>query len=152
MLTTNCKSKFTCMVSCYFKITDFMQCFLMPVFLLVARLWMAKIFWYSGLTKISSWQATIYLFQYDYKVPLLPPELAAYLATTFELTCPILLFVGFATRFATLPMLAMTAVIEFTFLNLIDHFYWAMLLTFILINGAGKISLDYLIRKRLCKA
>lgn len=113
------------------------------------RFWMAKIFWYSGLTKISSWQSTVFLFKDEYKVPIIPPEIAAYFATAFELTCPVLLVLGLGTRFATLPMLAMTAVIQFTYLDLIDHSYWAMLLALILFYGPGSLSLDHFISKKL---
>lgn len=120
---------------------------MMPLLVLSMRLWMAKIFWYSGLTKISSWESTVYLFKEEYKVPVIPPELAAYFATTFELLCPVLLLLGLASRLATLPMLAMTAVIQFTYLDLIDHRYWAMLLCLILFYGPGNISIDHIIKK-----
>lgn len=118
-------------------------------------MWIAGIFWYSGLTKIAIWANTLYLFEEEYKVPYLNYEVAAYLATFFELTCPMLLVLGLATRVATLPLLVMTAVIQFTYLDLIDHRYWAMLLCTILFYGPGLISADYLIKyfysKRLLK-
>ncbi|MFI4954460.1 MAG: DoxX family protein [Gammaproteobacteria bacterium] len=127
----------------------FLEDFAAPIILLIIRLWMARIFWYSGLVKISDWQSTLALFQYEYKVPLINPELAAYLAALTELTCPILLTLGIATRFATIPMLIMTIVIQFTYLDSSEHFYWAMLLATILCFGPGKISLDYWVRKRI---
>ncbi len=117
-----------------------------PIILLIMRLWMASIFWYSGLSKISNWDNALYLFEHEHKVPFLPIELAAIIATTFELICPVLLTIGLASRLASLPMLAMTAVIQFTYLDLIDHSYWGMLLATILFYGPGRISLDYLIR------
>lgn len=120
----------------------------LPALMLLIRFWMAKIFWYSGLTKISSWSSTVFLFKEEYKVPIVPPELAAYFATAFELACPVLLLFGFATRLATLPMLAMTGVIQFTYLDLIDHYYWSMLLALILCYGPGTLSLDHLISKK----
>ena len=123
----------------------------LPVLLFFMRFWIAEIFWYSGLTKISSWQSTVFLFKEEYKVPVIPPEIAAYFATSFELVCPVLLVFGFATRLATLPMLAMTAVIQFTYLDLIDHRYWAMLLALILFYGPGPLSIDYLISKKFGK-
>ena len=136
----------------YLKIIQLLENYISPIMLLFIRLWIAKIFWYSGLTKIEDWNSTIYLFKYIYKVPIIPAELAAYFATSFEMICPILLLLGFATRLATLPMLAMTAVIQFTYLDLIDHRYWAMLLGIILLYGPGKISVDYWIRqKNFCK-
>jgi len=112
---------------------------------------MAKIFWYSGLSKIDSWQSTLYLFKDMYKVPHIPPELAAYLTTSAELICPILLFFGIATRLAAIPMLIITAVIDLTYLDILEHDYWAMLLGIILLYGPGEISLDYIASKRIHK-
>src|SRR5690242_14619891 len=85
-----------------------------PVSLLqfLLRLSIASVFWHSGMTKIASWDTTIALFRDEYMVPILPPEIAASLAATVELTCPVLLVLGLATRLATLPMLGMTFVIE----------------------------------------
>ncbi len=138
----------TTITSIYIKTTQGLTHYGMPLLVLVIRLWMARIFWYSGLTKITDWQATLYLFANEYRVPFIPPEIAAYLAATAELTCPVLLVLGFATRLATLPLLLMTAVIQFTYLNFIDHFYWALLLTTLLCYGPGPLSLDFLIKKK----
>lgn len=138
----------TKVIQIYLSITAFLEMKALPVLILFIRFWMAKIFWYSGLTKISSWQATLFLFKDVYKVPFIPPEMAAYSSTFFELSCPVLLLLGFATRLATLPMLAMTAVIEFTYLNLIDHTYWAILLALILFYGPGTLSLDHYLCKK----
>jgi putative oxidoreductase len=109
------------------------------------RICIGAVFWNSGLTKIASWQSTIVLFRDEYKVPLLPPELAATLGATVELTCPVLLALGLATRLATLPMLGMTFVIEvFVYpQDWIEHLTWASLLLFILTRGPGAISLDH---------
>ena len=108
------------------------------------RFAIAAVFWNSGLTKIASWQTTIVLFRDEYRVPLLPPELAASLAAAVELTCPVLLVIGLATRLATLPMLAMTFVIEaFVYPeDWIEHLGWAAVLLFILTRGPGPIALD----------
>lgn len=123
---------------------------LQPLMLLIIRLWIAHIFWKSGLVKIDDFENTIALFRDEYKTPFLPPQIAAILATVFELTCPILLTFGLAARAATLPLLAMTAVIQFTYDQNIQHTYWAILLGIILVSGAGKISLDYMVGKK-CK-
>jgi len=138
----------TTLMQRYMQSTQWLEYMGMPLLVLLMRLWIARIFWYSGLTKISDWNATLFLFGEEYKVPLIPTEIAAYLATATELTCPLLLLIGFATRFATLPLLAMTAVIQFTYLSFIDHAYWAMLLATILMYGPGVLSLDYLIKKK----
>ncbi len=134
-------------ISIYLSLTNALEKIFLPVLVFFMRFWMAKIFWYSGLTKISNWQSTVYLFKEEYKVPIIPPEIAAYFATAFELACPVLLVLGLATRLATIPMLAMTAVIQFTYLDLIDHTYWAVLFAFILFYGPGTISLDHFISK-----
>lgn len=131
----------------YLKITDLAEYSFWPVLLLFIRFWMARIFFYSGLTKISSWQSAIFLFKHEYKVPIIQPELAAFLATTFELACPVLLVLGLASRLAALPLLAMTAVIQFTYLNLIDHLYWAILFGIIILHGPGRFSLDHFIKR-----
>lgn len=127
-----------------FAISSFLSNFL----LLSIRLWIADIFWKSGMVKISDWENTVALFRDEYQVPLLSPKLAAMFATSFELSCPILLVIGLGSRFASLPLLAMTAVIQFTYLQHEQHYYWAFLLLTIFCFGSGKISLDYFARKR----
>ena len=123
--------------------------FVGPVLYLLSRLWMADIFWNSGLSKIGSWSTTLLLFENEYKVPFLSPEIAAYLATIIELSCPILLVLGLASRLAVIPMLIMTAVIQFTYLSANENFYWAILLGLILCYGPGQLSLDFLFREWL---
>lgn len=127
---------------------NFLEIFISPLVLLAIRLWMAQIFWYSGLVKISDWQSTLALFGQIYKVPYIPYDIAAYLATMTELTCPILLTLGIATRLATIPMIIMTLVIQFTYLQSSEHLYWLMLLGTLLCFGPGKLSLDYILRKK----
>lgn len=123
-----------------------------PAYQLFIRLWMAEIFWSSGLTKVASWQTTVLLFADEYRVPLLPPEWAAALATTTELSAPVLLAAGLFTRAATLPLLAMTLVIQLTYLDKPEHFLWMMMLGQILLRGPGPLSLDHAIWRRLAKA
>ena len=65
---------------------------------LMFRVAIAAVFWSSGLTKIASWETTIALFRDEYRVPLLPPEVAAVISATFELSCSPLILVGLATR------------------------------------------------------
>lgn len=117
--------------------------------LLAIRLTMAQIFWASGMVKIQSWDSTLALFEYEYQVPILPPEIAAYLATAVELSCPVLLAIGLATRLTTIPLLVMTAVIQFTYQAHMEHTYWALLLGTLLLIGPGRLSLDHLIRRKL---
>lgn len=118
---------------------------------LMARISVGAVFWNSGLTKIASWQTTIVLFRDEYRVPLLPPEIAATLAATTELTMPIFLVLGLGARLATLPMLGMTFVIEaFVYPeDWIEHLTWATLLLTILTRGPGPLALDALVARWL---
>ncbi|MEQ1789648.1 MAG: DoxX family protein [Rickettsiales bacterium] len=116
--------------------------------LFILRLWIAHVFWVSGILKIEDFENTVALFRDEYQVPFLPPVFAAIMGTIFEISCPILLTLGLGTRLATLPLLVMTAVIQFTYDQNIQHAYWAMLLGTILCSGAGKFSADYLIKQR----
>jgi putative oxidoreductase len=129
----------------YFALARLANKYLFSALVFFMRFWMAKIFWYSGLTKIDNWKSTVYLFKYEYAVPIIPAELAAAMATAIELTAPILLLIGFMTRIAAAPMICMVAVIQFTYLDLIDHLYWAILLCTIMFYGPGRYSLDCLI-------
>ena len=129
----------------YYCITQFANKYLFSALVFFMRFWVAKIFWYSGLTKISSWQSTVFLFKYEYAVPFISAEIAALMATAMELSMPILLVVGLMSRLAAIPLLCMTIVIQFTYLELIDHLYWAILLCTIIFYGAGRYSLDHII-------
>jgi len=114
------------------------------------RLAVATVFWNSAMTKLANWSTAIELFTEEYKVPLLPPELAAYMAASIELTAPVLLVLGLATRPAALVLLGMTAVIEVFVYPLAwpTHIQWAAMLLVLLCRGPGKLSLDYWVRRR----
>jgi putative oxidoreductase len=111
----------------------------------------ATVFWNSGTTKLASWDTTISLFTDEYKLPLLPPELAAYAAASIELTTPVLLVLGLFTRPVALVLLGMTTVIEvFVYPQAWPtHIQWAAMLLVLLCRGAGAISLDHLIGRWL---
>jgi len=147
------KSRFNLKYFCSIRncIVSILENYCMPVLVLIIRLFMAKIFWYSGLTKISSWESTLYLFQCEYKVPIIPYQLAAIFATTVELSAPIFLTIGLFTRLAAIPMFIMVIIIQTTYLNLNEHYFWGISLLTIMFYGAGKISLDCLLLKKSCK-
>lgn len=131
--------------------------FLSPLVDLTLRLWLANIFWKAGLTKIQTWDSTVWLFANEYQVPLLPPEAAALLGTSVELSMPVLLALGLATRFGAgvLFLFNIVAVVSYPSLNEIglkDHIYWGLLLLVPLFHGPGAVSIDYLIRRRLWPA
>ncbi len=123
-----------------------------PYWLLAAplRFAIATVFWNSGTTKLANWNTAVELFVEEYKVPLLPPELAAYMVASIELTTPVLLVLGLATRPAALVLLGMTAVIEVFVYPLAwpTHIEWAAMLLILLCRGPGKLSLDHLVRIR----
>ena len=111
---------------------------------LLFRLAVAGVFLRAGLTKMASWEPTVALFREEYKVPVLSPELAAVMASTFEVGCSVLLVVGLATRLATLPLLGMILIIQlFVYPQAwSEHLVWGSILLFLLTRGAGPVSLD----------
>lgn len=116
---------------------------------LVMRVGIALVFWRSGQSKLPLGnESTIGLFRDIYQVPLLPPELAAYLATMVEIAGPVLLLLGLLTRPAAAVLLLQTIVIQlFVFPeNYPDHLLWAGPLLYLLLRGPGKWSVDALVR------
>ncbi len=123
---------------------------------LLFRLYLANVFFSSGLTKIKTWDSTLGLFEYEYAVPLIPFQLAAYMATFAELVFPVLLAVGFASRFsaAALFILNWVAAISYPDLSpagLNDHYFWGAMLLVLFSYGPGKLSLDHCLRQRFFK-
>ena len=118
--------------------------------LLVDRVAVAAIFFLSGRTKVEGLftikPSTYELFRTEYALPLLPPELAAHMATTAEHLFPLLLVLGLCTRGAALGLLGMTAVIEvFVYPDAWPtHLSWAALLLPLVAKGGGRWALDRL--------
>ena len=121
---------------------------------LAMRIAVGAVFFNSGLLKINSWEFAIKLFEDEYKVPLIDPAWAARLAAFNELTFPVLLVLGLATRLATLPLLGMILVIQTLVYPQawVDHLLWGSILVFLLSRGPGAISLDALIERRFASA
>jgi len=116
---------------------------------LAIRLYVAKVFFQSGLTKIASWSSTLALFEDEYHVPLLPPVVAAYLGTAVELGIPVLLVLGLGTRFASVVLFVFNIVAAISYPDLSDsglkdHILWGWLLAVLVFHGPGRISLDFL--------
>lgn len=130
--------------SLWFRLTAILEALPLGFLLLIGRIAAASVFLKSGLTKIESWDVAIQLFRQEYQVPILPPEIAALLATSFELGCSALLIVGLFTRLATLPLMGMVFVIQvFVYPDAwTDHLMWFTLLLLVLSRGPGPISLD----------
>ena len=128
--------------------------FLSPVVDLLIRLYVANVFWKSGLTKIASWPTTLALFQNEYAVPWLPPEVAAVLAAGIELSMPVLLVLGLAGRLSALVLflfniMAVVSYPELTDLARQHHYYWGMLLAFLVAHGCGRLTVDHLLCRKI---
>ncbi|HUN75762.1 MAG TPA: DoxX family protein [Steroidobacteraceae bacterium] len=121
------------------------------VLALPLRAAVATVFWNSGTEKLADWNATLQLFRDEYKVPVLPPDVAAHLAASIELTAPALLVLGLLTRPVALVLLGMTTVIEvFVYPQAWPtHIQWAAMLLVLLCRGAGTLSIDHWLRRRL---
>lgn len=127
--------------------------FLSPLADMAIRLWVANVFWKSGLTKIANMDTTVMLFTHEYQVPVLSPAVAAYLGTGVELFFPVLLAFGLAGRFAAFVLFVFNimAVISYPALEaagLEQHQVWGLMLLVTLLHGPGKLSLDHLFFRR----
>lgn len=119
---------------------------------LIARIAAGTVFLRSGLLKVEGWAEgnTLALFRDEYRLPVIPPEVAAHLATAAELALPPLLIAGLFTRFAALALLGMTLVIQlFVYPNAFDtHGVWAVCFLYLMKYGAGTVALDRFIEGR----
>lgn len=118
----------------------------------IARVYIAQVFFKAGLTKISDWETTLFLFEEEYHVPLLPFELAAYLGTASELLLPILLVIGFMTRFSALSLFFVNIVAVISLEEIAPaayylHVVWGLLLAQIAIYGGGFVSADRVLQR-----
>lgn len=133
----------------------------------VARFSIAAVFWQSGQTKVQNFalnvvsgefqlgwprlsDSAVALFQDEYKLPLIAPEIAAPLAATAEHLFPFLLLIGLATRFSALALLGMTLVIQvFVYPDAYPtHGTWAALLLYLAARGPGALSVDHWLARR----
>ena len=120
---------------------------LQPFALLAARLYVASVFFRSGLTKLHDWDTTLALFSDEYHVPLLNPTVAAFMGTGAELALPVLLVLGLFGRFAAagltiLNIVAVISLMDVPDAALMGHMFWGSLLLALLLWGPGAISLD----------
>ena len=125
---------------------------LQPMAALLARLYIAQVFFLSGLTKIRDWSTTVALFTDEYKVPFLPPAVAAAMGTAGELVLPVLLVLGLGGRFSPLGLFVVNAVAvislsEIAPAALQQHVFWGSLLAGLAIYGLGPLSIDRLLKK-----
>ena len=119
---------------------------------LASRISIAAIFYLSGRTKVEGLltitDSTFELFRSEYKLPLIPPEVAAYLAAYAEHLFPVLLALGLFTRLSALALLGMTVTIQvFVYPDAWPtHLSWAALLLYLIGRGAGALSFDKLLK------
>lgn len=130
--------------------------YLQPLALLAARLYVAWVFFAAGLTKLRDWDTTLFLFEEEYSVPLIPFELAAYMGTAGELILPILLVLGLASRFSAIGLsivniIAVISLAEIAPAALYAHVIWGLLLIQVVLFSGGKLSLDHLFKIKLSK-
>lgn len=124
---------------------------LQPVAQLAARLYVAKVFFMAGLTKLRDWETTVFLFTEEYHVPLLPPEVAAVAGTAGEIVLPVLLVLGLGGRFAALGMsvvnvMAVISLSDIPEAAMTQHLFWGSLLAALVLWGPGKLALDTWLR------
>jgi putative oxidoreductase len=131
---------------------------LQPVALLALRLYVSSVFFRSGLVKISDWSATLALFHDEYKVPLLPPDLAAGVGAFGELAFPVLITLGLLGRLGAAGLFAVNAMAVISYPQLWGfdcpaglhmHFVWGTILLALAVFGPGRLSLDALILERM---
>ena len=131
---------------------------LQPVALLALRLYVSSVFFRSGLVKISDWSATLALFHDEYKVPLLPPDLAACVGAFGELAFPVLITLGLLGRFGAAGLFVVNAMAVISYPQLWGfdcpaglqmHFVWGSILLALSVFGPGRLSLDALILDRM---
>jgi putative oxidoreductase len=128
-----------------------LQTHLAPLVQLVARGYIAKIFFLSGLSKWRDWTSTLSLFEEEYHVPLLAPDVAAYLSTGGELLLPILLALGLMSRLSAAGLFLLNIVAVLAYYHVLgdmpvalqDHLEWGIIMALLMIAKPGLLSLDY---------
>lgn len=141
----------------YQRINQSIERGLLPLLLLLCRWVAAWAFFQAGQVKIANWNSTLFLFEYEYQVPLLPFELAAYLAAGVELLLPPLLALGLLSRPVALLLFIFNAMAVISYPTLwengfLDHQLWGLMLLTVFILGPGPLSADNLIKRKLCQA
>ena len=123
---------------------------------LAIRLYVGWVFFKAGLTKIADWESTLELFEYEYAVPLLPTNIAAFLGTAGELLLPPLLALGLFSRFSAAGLFVVNAVATISIYEDIEgtyglglHYMWGLMLAYVMIHGGKLISVDHILKGKL---
>ncbi len=146
-------SALQCLSRFYLSAVTLLERYLTPLFDLGIRGYLAWVFFRSGLTKIQSWDSTLWLFENEYSVPYLPPETAAWLATATELSLPAFILLGLGSRGAAAVLFVFNAIAVISYPDLDigavrQHYLWGALMLVLVFHGAGKLSLDAWIKRR----
>ena len=123
---------------------------LQPIAQLLARAYVAKCFFLSGLTKLRDWDTTLALFHDEYHVPLLPPDLAAVMGTAGETLLPWLLVLGLGGRFAALGLFVVNLMAALSLQDIApaalqQHVFWGSLLAGLAMWGPGPLAVERLL-------
>lgn len=126
---------------------------LLPLFLLIGRVYVAWVFFKSGLTKIDDWGTTLFLFEEEYSVPWLSPELAAFLATFGELVLPVLLIIGLFSLVSAAGLFIINVVAVISLETIapaaeLYHVVWGMILAAVVMCGPGFLAADRFLSSR----
>ena len=142
------------LLRCGQRVGPLLERWLLPAVLLAMRLYLAKVFFASGLTKLADWDTTLLLFTEEYHVPLLPPPLAAVLGAGGELLLPPLLLAGLCGRFAALGLTVLNIMAVISYWHALQgtalefHLVWGLMLALLLATGPGRLALDQAVKQR----
>jgi len=122
-------------------------------FALASRIYVSWVFLKSGYLKLADWEQTVALFEYEYRVPLLTPQLAAIAGTAGELIFPVLLILGLFGRISALGLQAVNVLAVVSYAHVLfqegfaaaigQHYLWGYILLVLAVYGPGAWSLDY---------
>lgn len=130
-------------------LSDLCEYLVAPLANLASRIYLGYfVFFVSGLAKLDDFEGTVELFEEDWLVPVLSPEMATYMATAGELILPVLLILGFFTRFAAAGLLVMAVVIQVYAVQDPQHYLWMLILAMLVGYGGDKLSIDALFKKK----
>lgn len=131
---------------------------LQDILALGIRLYVGWQFFTAGWLKLNAWDSTLYLFQYEYRIPILSPKLAAVLGTAGELAFPVLLWLGVTSRLAALGLQSVNVMAVVAYAHVIfnpefgasaatDHYFWGLMLLSVMVYGPGRLSVDELLTR-----
>ena len=126
---------------------------LAPVLDIALRIWVARVFFLSGLTKIQTWETTLMLFEYEYAVPVIPFQIAAYMATAGELILPVLIALGLFTRFGLVGLFVLNLVAAISYPDISpagiqQHIMWGLMMVVMFVHGPKLFSADKWLDKK----